>query len=330
MTYFIDCYSRMVMGWMISARESSDAVLEALRDAILIDADEGSPHGGKPLVVMYDNGKTFIADVVQQGAALLGFRTQSVAPYSPNKNGKVERCHQTICALALSEMPAWKYGPRDLRGRLYCDTPVSEEVLIAEIDRAVRHYNFERPHTAIGGLTPWRRFCADETALRIEDRARLRFALRHRKLHTVQPSGVWKHGRYYWARELDTRVGAHVIVAWLRKDERSVDVYTTDAEFLCEATPQETLTREQIVSAKSQQRKRWVIQNQRLRNAISKSEERYAPTNRPDGLDVVTITADDASRDPDRREPDSDLLDDLGIAEGLHQPWQQDEGRPSS
>jgi putative transposase len=101
MTYFIDCYSRMVMGWMISARESSDAVLEALRDAILIDPDAGSPHGGKPVVLMYDNGKTFIADVVQQAAALLGFRTQSVPPYSPHRNGKVERCHQTICALAL-------------------------------------------------------------------------------------------------------------------------------------------------------------------------------------------------------------------------------------
>ena len=74
MTYFIDCYSRMVMGWMVSARESSDAVLEALRDAILIDPGVGSPHGGKPVVLMYDNGKTFIAEVVQQAAALLGFR----------------------------------------------------------------------------------------------------------------------------------------------------------------------------------------------------------------------------------------------------------------
>jgi len=91
---------------MVSARESSDAVLEALRDAILIDPEAGAPHGGKPLVLMYDNGKTFIADVVQQASALLGFRTQSVAPYSPHRNGKVERCHQTICALALSEMPA--------------------------------------------------------------------------------------------------------------------------------------------------------------------------------------------------------------------------------
>lgn len=69
-------------------------------------------------MLMYDNGLTFVADVSQQAAALLGFRTQPVAPYSPHLNGKVERCHQTISALALSEMPAWKHGPRDKRGRL--------------------------------------------------------------------------------------------------------------------------------------------------------------------------------------------------------------------
>ena len=329
MTYFIDCYSRMVMGWMVSARESSDAVLEALRDSILIDAEAGVPHGGTPLVLMYDNGKTFIAEVVQQSAALLGFRTQPVAPYSPHRNGKVERCHQTICTLALSEMPAWKHGPRDLRGRLFCDTAVTEKVLIAEIDAAVRHYNFERPHAAIGGLTPWQCFSADETALRVQDRARLRFALRHRKLQIVQPSGVWKHGRYYWASALDTRAGRPVIVAWLRKDERAVDVYSTDGDFLCEATPQEKLTREQIVADSCRRHARWVVQNRRLRNAISKSEERYAPTNRPDGLDVITISADPASRDPDRPQPDNDLLDVLGLADGLYEPWRPD-GSPSS
>ncbi|MDQ3675326.1 MAG: hypothetical protein M3401_00760 [Actinomycetota bacterium] len=76
------------------------------------------------------------------------------------------------------------------------------------------------------------------------------------------------------------------------------------------------------MAAKSQQRARWVVQNQRLRNAISKSEERYAPTNRPDGLEVVTVSADDAYRDPDRREPDSELLDELGISDDLYEPWQ--------
>ena len=322
MTYFIDCYSRMIMGWMVSVRESSDAVLEALRDAILMDPNVGKPQGGKPVVLMYDNGLTFVADVVQQAAALLGFRTQPVPPYSPHRNGKVERCHQTICALALSEMPGWKHGPRDLRGGLYSDRPVTEDVLIAEIDAAVRHYNFERAHSAIGGLTPWQCYEADETALRVEDRSRLRFALRHRKLQTVQSSGVWKHGRYYWSPELDNRVGAAVIVAWLRKDERTVDVYSTEGQFVCEAEPLKTATRERVVEAHSRRRERWANQNRRLRNAISKAEERYAPTNRPDGLEVVTVDAGPEDPDPDRVDPgDERLLDALGLADDLYEPW---------
>ncbi len=204
------------------------------------------------------------------------------------------------------------------------NTPVTEQVLIAEIDAAVRHYNFERPHGAIGGLTPWQCFVADETALRVEDRARLRFALKHRKLQIVQSSGVWKHNRYYTANALDAREGRPVIVAWLRRDERSVDVYNTDGEFICEAVPHEALTREQVVEAKARQRRRWAVQNKRLRDAISRSEERYSPTNTPDGLDVVTITADAADCDPNRPDPDRELLDALGLSGGLYEPWQPD------
>ncbi len=80
MTYFIDCYSRMIMGWMVSVRQSSDAVLEALRDAIALDPEHGNPHGGKPLVVMYDNGLEFLAEVVPDAAAYLDFRTHAIAP----------------------------------------------------------------------------------------------------------------------------------------------------------------------------------------------------------------------------------------------------------
>lgn len=192
----------------------------------------------------------------------------------------------------------------------------------------MRHYNFQRPHSAIGGLTPWQRFAADVTALRVEDRARLRFALRHCKLQTVQPSGVWKRGRYYTDRALDGRVGRPVTVAWLRKDERSIDVYDTDGTFVCEAVPHGALTREQVVEAKARQRRRWAVQNKRLRDAISRSEERYSPTNMPDGLEVVTITADAADRDPDRPDPDSDLLDALGLSGGLYEPWQPDTTAP--
>jgi putative transposase len=323
MTYFIDCYSRMVMGWMISVRESSDAVLEALRDAILIDTDAGSPQGGLPTVLMYDNGKTFVAEVIQQAAALLGFRTRPVSPYSPHKNGKVERCHQTISALALAEMPAWKNGPRDQRGRLYSDQAVDEQMLISQIAAAVHRYNFERPHSAIGGQTPWECFSEDETALRVQHRSRLRFALRHRRLQTVQASGVYKHGGYYSAPELDSRVGDELIVAWLRYDERSVDVYEPDGRFLCEATPVDEMTAPQVLESKRLQRVRQAQQTKRMRAALSRSEERYAPTNRPNGLDIVTRNTADQS--PTATDRGDGLLEQLGLTEGLNEPWRPSE-----
>lgn len=321
MTYYIDCYSRMVMGWMVSVRESSDAVLEALRDAILIDPEAGSPQGGTPVVLMYDNGLTFVADVIQQAAALLGFRTQPVAPYSPHLNGKVERCHQTISSLALSEMPAWKHGPRDERGRLYGERAIDEQTLIGEIARAVRHYNFERSHSALGGQTPWACFSDDETALRVQERSRLRFALRHRRLHTVQTSGVYKHRGYYWHDDLDSRVGDDVIVAWLRYDERTVDVYEPDGRFLCEAARVAEMTPAQVLDTKRAQRMRQAAQTRRMRESLSRAEERYAPTNRPDGLDMITRSARDpvAAR---RRPGEGDLVEQLGLSDGLYEPWQ--------
>jgi putative transposase len=321
MTYFVDCYSRMVMGWMVSVRESSDAVLEALRDAILLDPEAGSPQGGTPVLLMYDNGLTFVADVIQQAAALLGFRTQPVAPYSPHLNGKVERCHQTISALALSEMPAWKNGPRDKRGQLYGEQAIDEHTLIREVANAVRHYNFERPHSALGGETPWACFSADETALRVQERSRLRFALRHRKPHTVQASGVYKHGGYYWHDTLDSRVGDGVIVAWLRYDERTVDVYEPDGRFLCEAVRVSEMTPAQVLETKRAQRMRQAAQTKRMRKALSRAEERYAPTNQPDGLEIITRTAQDPA--PERQTgDDAGLLERLGLTDGLNEPWE--------
>jgi hypothetical protein len=207
MTYFIDCYSRMVMGWMVAVRQSSDAVLEALRDAILHDPDSEQVYGGTPGVVMYDNGLTFLAEVVQDAASYLDFRTRPVAPYSPHQNGKVERCHQTISQLALSEIADWDHGPRNKAGRLYDDTAISERELIARVGAAVQVYNFERPHSALGGRTPWQAFADDPASLRLYSPERLRFALRHRKIQKVSAHGVYKHGRWYRHVEIDARVG---------------------------------------------------------------------------------------------------------------------------
>ena len=305
MTYFIDCYSRMIMGWMVSVRQSSDAVLEALRDAIALDPEHPTPHGGKPLVVMYDNGLEFLAEVVQEAAAYLDFRTHAIAPYSPHQNGKVERCHQIISRLALSEIAAWDHGPRDEAGKLYDYTPISERELIARVGVAVDTYNFRRPHSAIGGRTPWQAFEADDSPLRLESPQRLRFALRHRKIQKVANKGVHKHGDWYRADAIDDRVGDSVIVAWLRKDHRSVDVYELNGEFLCTARPHASLAREEIVHIKRRERERYTRHKKRLSTAISQALEAYAPTNDPDGMQVVSSPKNNGRRPGGPSQPGS-------------------------
>ena len=331
MTYFIDCYSRMVMGWMVSVRQSSDAVLEALRDAILHDADNDRVYGGTPGVVMYDNGLTFLAEVVQDAASYLDFRTRPVAPYSPHQDGKVERCHQTISRPALSEIAAWHHGPRDKAGRLYDATPISENELITRVARAAHAYNFERPHGAIGGRTPWRAFAEDGAPLRLQPPERLRFALRHHKIQKVSAHGVCKHGRWYRHVELDTRVGDSVVVAWLRKDERSIDVYTLSRELLCTARPHELLDPEDVVAVKRRERERErnAAQDKRPRTTISHALEAYAPADQPDGLKVTTLpTTGTSHQAPGDTDCDEDaLLDGLGLRGRVGAVWPGAEGR---
>ena len=324
MTYFLDCFSRVVMGWMVSVRQSSDAVLEALRDAI--DHDEERGLGGTPSVVMYDNGLTFLAEVVQEAAAMLDFTTRPVAPYSPHLNGKVERCHQTISRLALAEIAAWDHGPRDAAGHLYDYTPISERELIARVAQAVHSYNHERPHSALDGRTPAETFAADLTPLRLQGPERLRFAARHRKIHKVTTKGVYKHGRWYRHNALDDRVGDQVVVAWLRKDQRSVDVYRLDGTLLCTAVPHGALDRQDVVAIKRRERERRTRQDRRLRKTISQALESYAPANQPDGLQVVTLP------DPHAPQPDAPadrdeqaMLDALGLAGRVGQPWEPPE-----
>jgi hypothetical protein len=265
---------------------------------------------------------------VQEAASYLDFRTQPVAPYSPHQNGKVERCHQTISRLALSEIAAWDHGPRNKAGRLYDYTPISERELIMRVAEAVRIYNFERPHSAVSGRTPWEAFAGDSAPLRLELPERLRFALRHRKIQRVGIGGVYKHRRWYRDDKIDDRVGDDVIVAWLRKDERSVDVYRLNGDFMCTAVPHESLGDEDVVTIKRRERERQALQDKRLRKSISQSLEAYAPANKPDGLQVATLPASNSS--PRRAHSDTEeeaLLNNLGLTGRIGLEWSPEKGQ---
>jgi len=80
-----------------------------------------------------------------------GIRHLLTKPRSPTTTGKIERFHRT------------------LRTELFATQRFSTvEEAQAAIDAYVEHYNNERPHQALGMLTPARRFAYDEAARLVE------------------------------------------------------------------------------------------------------------------------------------------------------------------
>jgi putative transposase len=306
LVYPIDCLTRVIPGFMVAPTESSDAVLEALRDSILISAD--SPFGGVPEMMMFDNGMAFLAKAVTEMSGMLGFKRHPVQRYSPHQNGKVERNHDSLCEDLLCDKPLWRKGPRDERDRLLDENrnPASFKTILTGLRQEVHEHNFERPHSALGGLTPARGWELESTPIRTETPDRLRFACKNRKIQTVQASGVYKHGRYYRALELDNRVKDQVIVAWWLKDDRTVDVYELNGDFICTAVPHATLSDEQKREMKRAQRGRFAVQEQLMREAEERREKRFAPTNAPDGFEALAQPGK-----KHRREVDEALFADL-------------------
>jgi transposase InsO family protein len=95
-------------------------------------------HGVRLERVLTDNAKAYTDSVVfSDTAARLGIRLKRTRPYRPQTNGKVERYNRTL----LNE---WAYA------RLYRSNAERRRAL----GRFLDYYNHQRPHTALGGLTP--------------------------------------------------------------------------------------------------------------------------------------------------------------------------------
>jgi transposase InsO family protein len=87
--------------------------------------------------VMTDNGPAYISHAHAAACRELGLRHLRTRPYRPRTNGKAERFIQTL----LSE---WAYG------RIYGTS--AERT--AQLPRWLEHYNYRRPHGALGHTPP--------------------------------------------------------------------------------------------------------------------------------------------------------------------------------
>lgn len=102
--------------------------------------------------VQTDRGREFFALSVQQWLKQAAIKFRPIRPASPHLNGKVERSHQTD----LAEF----YATADLKA-----PDLAEQLALWQ-----HAYNWERPHSSLGGSTPIDRVCelAEQTPLHEE------------------------------------------------------------------------------------------------------------------------------------------------------------------
>ena len=90
--------------------------------------------------VMADNGPAYRTREFNGLLASRGIKRKYTRPFSPWQNGKVERMNRTL-AQEWQYARAWE----------------SEESRAEALDSFIEHYNWDRPHSACGGLPPMSR-----------------------------------------------------------------------------------------------------------------------------------------------------------------------------
>jgi transposase InsO family protein len=157
---WLDDHSRYLLGLTAFRRVSGDDVV-----ATFIAAAEAH---GWPAATLTDNGAVYTSRFTggrngfEYLLAYLGIRQRNGAPNHPQTQGKVERFHQTLKRW-LARQPV----------------VVTATELQVQLDAFRPHYNEQRPHRAIGRLTPGEAYRARPKALPAGSADRGHFRLRY-------------------------------------------------------------------------------------------------------------------------------------------------------
>jgi transposase InsO family protein len=128
----VDDHSRLAYVEVLKS-EDSVAAIGFLRRAVAWFGERGVVVER----VMTDNGSAYVSHAHAAACRQLGLRHLRTRPYRPRTNGKAERFIQTL-------LREWAYG------RIY-GTSVERT---AQLPRWLEHYNFKRPHGALGHKPP--------------------------------------------------------------------------------------------------------------------------------------------------------------------------------
>ncbi len=133
LTAIIDCCDRQIVGWRLSNRGVSDVAASALEDAVKYRNINWSGN----LTLRSDNGLVFGSKVFTAMAKKYGINQEYITPYTPEQNGMIERWFRS-----LKEECIWLQNIRD------------KDEAFNLIANWVDHYHENRPHSALGYLTP--------------------------------------------------------------------------------------------------------------------------------------------------------------------------------
>jgi transposase InsO family protein len=148
---FMDDHSRFIVGYGLHASQSTALVLEALRAAIVSH--------GTPEEVLTDNGTQYVTwrgkSAFTRECEKRGIKQVVASPRRPQTLGKIERFWGTLWRECVESAVFADMGDAQRRIGLFID-----------------HYNFQRVHQGIDGLTPADRFygAASEVKRTLEKR----------------------------------------------------------------------------------------------------------------------------------------------------------------
>jgi putative transposase len=125
----VDCHTREALSTAARVSFRAYQVVEVLDELVRVR--------GRPKSLRVDNGPEFAGRLLDQWAYLKGVELDFSRPGKPTDNGTIEAFNGRLRAECLSA--SWFLSMADARDR---------------IEDWRREYNEDRPHTALGGLTP--------------------------------------------------------------------------------------------------------------------------------------------------------------------------------
>ena len=132
----IDCHDRQIVGFAFALRGRAKEAERALEAACLARFGTLRPAGDTP-ILRSDNGLIFTSNRFREACKFYRLAQEFITPYTPEQNGLIERFFRS-----LKEECAWQhnFGGFD-EARL-------------KIREWIGWYNGERPHQALGYLSP--------------------------------------------------------------------------------------------------------------------------------------------------------------------------------